>query len=307
MGKLNKDNISLEECTSLMNRSLRTIQRWCEKNNVYKGSNGYVIDPNTLNKMHIYYYGVGNVISNTPEDLNWKLERDRRVKQNDYEIINSLTLFEFDDVIIKNNELAHFNNIKETAHFQAVRSPRENRVALKVYYPNNYNKCFTWSYNYTSLIERKDLLHFLEKEIAEGVYFEKLNESLLYLMEVKVHTVAKEYRRVFDELNKMKDVIETYRVAWEVEHNTRKEYNEAPRKTYIMKDSATGLYKIGKSKNPEYREKTLQSEKPTIKMIKVFESDIESDLHKEFADVRVRGEWFKLNKVQLKRICTHYE
>jgi hypothetical protein len=65
-----------------------------------------------------------------------------------------------------------------------------------------------------------------------------------------------------------------------------------------MKDNTTGLYKIGKSKNPEYREKTLQSEKPTIKMIKVFESDIESDLHKEFADVRVRGEWFKLNRVQ---------
>lgn len=307
MAKLDKDNISLDECASIMGKTVRTIQRWCKKNNVYKGINGYIIDPIILKKIHRDYYGVGNVISNTPEDLNWKLERDRRVKEDEFEIINSLTVFEFDDIIIRNNNLAHYNNIKETAHFQAVRSPRHNRVALKVNYLDSYNKFFTWSYDYTSLIERKKLLGFLEKEILNGVYFDKLNESLLYLMEQKVHTLAYEYRRVFNELNKMKDVIETHKLVWDIENNTRKEYNEEVSKAYIMKDSSTGLYKIGKSKNPEYRERTLQSEKPTIKMIKVFHSDIESELHKEFADVRVRGEWFKLNKVQLKRICTHYE
>jgi len=79
------------------------------------------------------------------------------------------------------------------------------------------------------------------------------------------------------------------------------------RLTYIIKDYSTGLYKIGKSNNPQQRERTLQSEKPTIKTVKVFKSDIESLLHKEFADVRVRGEWFKLNKVQLTRICTQYD
>jgi hypothetical protein len=77
--------------------------------------------------------------------------------------------------------------------------------------------------------------------------------------------------------------------------------------TYIIKDYSTGLYKIGKSNNPQQRERTLQSEKPTIKTVKVFNSDVESLLHKEFADVRVRGEWFKLNKVQLTRICTQYD
>lgn len=307
MAKFSKDNLSLEECASIMDKSIGTIRRWCEKNNVYKGDGGYVIDPNTLNEMYIHYYGVGNVIYNTPEDLNWKLERDRRVREDDYEIINSLTIFEFDEVIIKNNKLAGFNETKETAHFQAVRSSRENRVALKICYLNNHYKDFTWSYDYTSLVERKELLGFLEKEISSGVYFEKLNESLLYLMEQKIHTVALEYRRVFRELNEMKDMVELYREARRIDNDIRREYNESPRRTYIMKDSTTGLYKIGKSKNPEYREKTLQSEKPTIKMIKIFDSNIESDLHREFADVRVRGEWFKLNKVQLKRICTQYE
>jgi len=77
-------------------------------------------------------------------------------------------------------------------------------------------------------------------------------------------------------------------------------------KTYIMKDSNTGLYKIGKSINPKYREKTLQCEKPTISMIKIFESDIEKHLHENYSKHRVRGEWFDLNAIQLRYICTHY-
>ena len=77
-------------------------------------------------------------------------------------------------------------------------------------------------------------------------------------------------------------------------------------KTYIMKDAKTGLYKIGKSNNPEYREKTLQAEKPTIKTIKVFDYNIESKLHKDYNEQRVRGEWFKLNKIQLEYICKNY-
>lgn len=77
-------------------------------------------------------------------------------------------------------------------------------------------------------------------------------------------------------------------------------------KTYIMKDSNTGLYKIGKSINPKFREKTLQCEKPTIKMVKIFESDIEKKLHEIYSKNRVRGEWFNLNEIQLRYICTHY-
>jgi hypothetical protein len=77
-------------------------------------------------------------------------------------------------------------------------------------------------------------------------------------------------------------------------------------KTYLMKDNNTGLYKIGKSKNPKHREKTLQSEKPTIKMVKVFDKDIEKKLHAIYNDQRVRGEWFDLTPIQVKYICTHY-
>ena len=78
---------------------------------------------------------------------------------------------------------------------------------------------------------------------------------------------------------------------------------------YLMKDYNTGYYKIGISNSPEYREKTLQSEKPTIEMIcnKKYVSrriahSIEQALHKTFADKRVRGEWFDLDSSDVKEI-----
>ncbi len=73
-----------------------------------------------------------------------------------------------------------------------------------------------------------------------------------------------------------------------------------------MKDENTGYYKIGKSKTPKQRERTLQSEKPSIKMIKVWNNNIEKFLHNEYKEFRVRGEWFKLNNIQVKYICTKY-
>lgn len=78
-------------------------------------------------------------------------------------------------------------------------------------------------------------------------------------------------------------------------------------KCYILKDKANGRYKIGCSKNPLQREKTLQSEKPDYELVKVFEKNHERKLHKEYEEHRVRGEWFKLTPVQVKYICTHYK
>lgn len=71
---------------------------------------------------------------------------------------------------------------------------------------------------------------------------------------------------------------------------------------YLMHDTSNGYYKIGISNSPEYRERTLQSEKPTIEMItskkfpirKIAES-IEKALHNTYSEKRLRGEWFELN------------
>jgi len=87
--------------------------------------------------------------------------------------------------------------------------------------------------------------------------------------------------------------------------------NESPSKdetcfVYLMVDTTNNFYKIGISNKPLYREKTLQSEKPTIELIcsKEFPSrtiaeSIEKALHGAFASKRIRGEWFDLDAQEI--------
>jgi hypothetical protein len=66
-------------------------------------------------------------------------------------------------------------------------------------------------------------------------------------------------------------------------------------RTYVMYDSASNLYKIGRSKDISVREKAIRSAAPNSKMILVCENDIESELHNEYAIRRRHGEWFALS------------
>ena len=79
-------------------------------------------------------------------------------------------------------------------------------------------------------------------------------------------------------------------------------------KVYVMIDKNTGYYKIGRSINPEKREKTLQSEKPTIEMLFNHDARVkdEKELHDMFRDKRVRGEWFDLNGSDLNKIKEYF-
>lgn len=78
---------------------------------------------------------------------------------------------------------------------------------------------------------------------------------------------------------------------------------------YLMHDTSNDYYKIGISNKPYYREKTLQSEKPTIELItskkfpvrKIAES-IEKSLHSVYENKRLRGEWFELDANDVKNI-----
>lgn len=78
---------------------------------------------------------------------------------------------------------------------------------------------------------------------------------------------------------------------------------------YLMIDTSNGYHKIGISNHPNYREKTLQSEKPTIEKIcakqfpsRIIAQSIESALHTAFASKRIRGEWFNLSEQDVKQI-----
>ena len=78
---------------------------------------------------------------------------------------------------------------------------------------------------------------------------------------------------------------------------------------YLMIDTTNGFHKIGISNKPKYRERTLQSEKPTIEMVcakqypsRIIAEAIEAALHKAFEEKRIRGEWFDLSKQEVKMI-----
>ncbi len=78
-------------------------------------------------------------------------------------------------------------------------------------------------------------------------------------------------------------------------------------KVYVMIDHNTGFYKIGRSVSPKIRERTLQSEKPTIEMLFNFNKKKESEtyLHKKYNKKRIRGEWFNLTKKDLEYIYNY--
>lgn len=65
---------------------------------------------------------------------------------------------------------------------------------------------------------------------------------------------------------------------------------------YLMENKRNGYTKIGFSKKPKHREKTLQSEEPEIELIFKGRATMDDEklLHEEYSDKRVRGEWFDL-------------
>lgn len=77
---------------------------------------------------------------------------------------------------------------------------------------------------------------------------------------------------------------------------------------YIIYHSRSGYYKIGRSNNPEVREKTLQAEDPDLKIIRQWPCDsktVESFLHKKYQSKRLRGEWFVLDEIDLLSISSY--
>lgn len=90
-------------------------------------------------------------------------------------------------------------------------------------------------------------------------------------------------------------------IAREIVNDTFQEITFDYCYVYLMHDEANGYYKIGMSNDPTYREGTLQSEKPTIKLVATHKyptrkiaSAIETALHNVYRDNHVRGEWYRL-------------
>ncbi len=70
--------------------------------------------------------------------------------------------------------------------------------------------------------------------------------------------------------------------------------------TYFLRCETTGLIKIGRARNVERRAMSIAYASPTkITLLGLIRADVEGDLHAEFADARIKGEWFRLDKDEL--------
>ncbi len=73
---------------------------------------------------------------------------------------------------------------------------------------------------------------------------------------------------------------------------------------YLMKNNRSGFYKIGRSVNPKFRERTLQAQEPQIELLDtcIAPKELEKELHQQFSNKRIRGEWFELNNIDVNTI-----
>lgn len=78
---------------------------------------------------------------------------------------------------------------------------------------------------------------------------------------------------------------------------------------YLMYDKTSKAYKIGMSNDPTYREKTLQSEKPSIELmiakkypIRTIARNIEKALQMTYKNKNIRGEWFNLDQTDVQHL-----
>lgn len=85
---------------------------------------------------------------------------------------------------------------------------------------------------------------------------------------------------------------------------TRSTQPPKPTFIYLLLDQRSGYVKIGRAKDPSARERTLQSETPCVSMIYSGPADasLEYELHQEYSEFRVRGEWFRLSGAQIEEV-----
>ena len=145
-------------------------------------------------------------------------------------------------------------------------------------------------------------VHFAkeEKKPIDG----KFDESRLgeYTQDV-LHYYVEEY------LEAIKRVLPQYVFPTKNIQYAQQEYKFPGCYVYLMRDTTNGYHKIGISNKPEFRERTLQSEKPSIELLaskkyptrKIAEA-IESALHTAYSQQRIRGEWFNLEDADVAAI-----
>ncbi len=142
-----------------------------------------------------------------------------------------------------------------------------------------------------------------DKEILGG----NTGASKLYQLKKNLQTVVQKFAKEYIEL--VNREITDYKPTYLKESPKESSIQEDCCYVYLMHDTTNGFTKIGISNKPIYRERTLQSEKPTIEMVvskkfpvrKIAES-FEKSLHNTYAEKRIRGEWFELTPEDIEHL-----
>ncbi len=109
--------------------------------------------------------------------------------------------------------------------------------------------------------------------------------------------IAQKAARQADEATKLarrqSEIEEEQRILTDLETLRKSRFHNF---VYLMEDARNGAFKIGRSRSPGKRERTLQSEAPeiTLRFSIPAEEAHERHLHALFATKRIRGEWFCL-------------
>lgn len=135
---------------------------------------------------------------------------------------------------------------------------------------------------------------------------DKVLDSWIVNKENKQFVIKSLFDSHFTEVKKQ---VENYRVINAIDDSEPEEREEDYCYVYLMKDTTNNFHKIGISSKPKYRERTLQSEKPTIELtfskvfpLRTIAENMEKTLHESFSDKRIRGEWFELSDDDVEHI-----
>ena len=129
------------------------------------------------------------------------------------------------------------------------------------------------------------------KEITSQISNWCRNNEDIKIRLIEILNLKEENRKLRSDLSSARSTISYERNRKNMYYKQslcRKKPNRRNQKTYLIKNCRNGLYKIGVSKDPKKRFKTLSSEEPELKLIATFSRNIERKLHNQYSDFRRR-------------------
>ena len=228
------------------------------------------------------------------------------------------------------NKISNDENISKFITKSFISLQQNNAPERCTYYGEEF---IDFCYDFVDLVGEDELLKnfecFENKEFDYPYYKSNLGETTKFYIPLKEDRLIKldktDILGIISEFNSdiilktikyldsilEKDDITYLRFKYQLLNNliyqTKTNLDITNQKTYLMKDFNTGLIKIGKAIDPKFRERTLQSEKPTISLFAICNDLIEDELHNKYSDKRVRGEWFKLGEDEVSDIIKEYD